>query len=159
MDNMIPKTEEFHMSIRVADLAISTDFYTRFFGVEPKDKTARYSTFIVPRLRLNFVILVNDRGTELDTYSLYHIGLGVADRQAVIDSYHRAKAHGVEVVKPPRSTWRGTPLHELWLRDPNGYLIEIYARMTEEELAAMPADKEPIFLVPGTEPSLESGNS
>jgi predicted glycosyl hydrolase (DUF1957 family) len=69
----------------------------------------------------------------------------------VIAAYHRAVAAGAEVVKPPRSTWRGTPLHELWLRDPTGYLLEIYARMTEEELATMPADQEPVFLVPGTE--------
>lgn len=59
---------------------------------------------------------------------------------------------GAEVVKPPRTTWRGTPEHELWLRDPNGYDIEIYARLTPDELAQMPANKEPVFLVPGTEP-------
>ncbi len=156
---LIPKREEFHLSIRVADLARSTDFYSQFLGVEPKDRTTRYSTFLVPALHLNLVLLVNDRGTPLDTYSLYHLGLGVADRQAVIESYHRAKAQGVEIVKPPRSTWRGTPLHELWLRDPSGYLIEIYARMTEEELAAMPPDQEPTFLVPGTEPPPENTTS
>jgi hypothetical protein len=31
-------------------------------------------------------------------------------------------------------------------------LIEIYARLIEEELACKPADEEPEFLVPGTEP-------
>jgi hypothetical protein len=39
---------------------------------------------------------------------------------------------------PPRTTWNGTPLHELWLRDPTGYNME------------MPADKRPTCLVPGT---------
>ncbi|MEW5791142.1 MAG: VOC family protein [Pseudomonadota bacterium] len=147
---LVPAAAEFHLSLRVADLASSTVFYTAFLGVEPKDRTARYSTFIVPALRLNLVLLVNDRGEALDTYSLYHLGLGVADRAAVIESYRRAQALGVEIVKPPRTTWRGTPLHELWLKDPSGYLIEIYARLTPEELAAMPADQEPVFLVPGT---------
>ena len=58
----------------------------------------------------------------------------------------------------PSTTWtrhgrsrcasaRGTPLHELWLRDPDGTLIEVYARLTDAELAEMPADKEPVFLV------------
>ena len=149
---MIPNSQEFHLSIRVADLGRSTAFYRQFFGVEPKDHKARYSTFIVPHLRLNFVLLVNDKGEALDTYSLYHLGLGVGDRAAVIESYHRALAAGAEIVKPPRSTWRGTPLHELWLRDPSGYLLEVYARMTPEELEAMPADQEPTFLVPGTAP-------
>jgi hypothetical protein len=103
----------------------------------------------VPHQRLNPVLLVNDRGNELDTYSLYHLGLGVADKQAVIAAWHAARSAGAEVVKPPRTTWRGTPLHELWLRDPSGYLLEVYARLTPEELAQMPADMEPVLL-PGT---------
>ena len=149
---LAPDRQEFHLSFRVADLARSTAFYRDFFGVEPKQQTVRFSTFIVPDLCLNLVILVNDRDEPLDTYSLYHVGLGVTNKEAVVAAYHRAVAAGAEVVKPPRSTWRGTPLHELWLRDPTGYLLEIYARMTEEELAGMPADQEPVFLVPGTEP-------
>ncbi len=153
MTAMIPSIREFHLSLRVADLDTSTRFYEAFFGVCAKDRTARYSTFIVPDLALNFVLLVNDKGAALDTYSLYHLGLGVADRAAVIESYHRACAAGAAIVKPPRTTWRGTPLHELWLRDPTGYLIEIYARLTEDELAEMPADQQPTFLVAGTAPA------
>jgi catechol 2,3-dioxygenase-like lactoylglutathione lyase family enzyme len=150
MAAIIAEPREFHLSIRVADLNASTAFYQVFFGVAPKEMTARYSTFIVPHLALNFVLLVNDKGEALDTYSMYHLGIGVADRDAVIESYHRARAAGAQIVKPPRTTWRGTALHELWLRDPTGYLIEIYARVTANELAAMPEDKEPIFLIPST---------
>jgi len=150
---LVPARQEFHLSFRVTDLARSTAFYRDFFGVEPRQQTARFSTFIVPDLCLNLVILVNDRDEPLDTYSLYHVGLGVRSKEAVIAAYHRAVAAGAEVVKPPRSTWRGTPLHELWLRDPTGYLLEIYARMTEAELAAMPADQEPVYLVAGTAPT------
>jgi catechol 2,3-dioxygenase-like lactoylglutathione lyase family enzyme len=150
--SMIPSPAEFHLSIRVADLDASTAFYTAFLGVAPKDRTPRFSTFIVPELRLNLVLLINDSGKALDTYSLYHIGLGVPDKAAVIESYFRARAQGAEVVKPPRTTWHGTPLHELWLRDPTGYNIEVYARLTPDELSEMPADKLASFLVPGTGP-------
>lgn len=149
---MIAWPTEFHVSFRVSDLEASTTFYTAFFGVEPKDKTSRFSTLTVPHLRLNLVLLVNDGDKPLDTYSLYHIGLGVSDRAAVIESYVRAKAMGADIVKPPRTTWRGTPLHELWLRDPTGYGIEVYARLTPHELIAMPSDQEPTYLVPGTQP-------
>ena len=41
---------------------------------------------------LILVLLDNDSGRPLDTYSLYHIGLGVPDKAAVIESYVRAKA-------------------------------------------------------------------
>lgn len=144
---LAPAAREFHLSLRVADLGASVEFYTRFFGLAPKERTERYATFIVPALKLNFVLLVNDRGAPLDTYSLYHLGLGVADKAAVIEVYHRAREAGAEIVKPPRTTWRGTPLHELWLRDPTGYLIEIYARLTDAELATMPQDQSAVFLV------------
>ena len=150
--SMTVSPTEFHLSFRVSDLAESTTFYANFLGVEPKDRTARFSTFLVPHLHLNLVLLVNDSANPLDTYSLYHVGLGVQDKAAVVESYHRAKSLGVPIVKPPRTTWRGTPLHELWLRDPTGYGIEVYARLTPEELAAMPVDQEPTYLVPGTEP-------
>ncbi|MDD2878079.1 MAG: VOC family protein [Acidiphilium sp.] len=152
MASMIAGPREFHISIRVADLGASTAFYEALFGVLPKEMTSRYTTFIVPHLALNFVLLVNDKGEALDTYSLYHLGIGVADRDAVVTSYHRAVAAGAAVVKPPRTTWRGTPLHELWLRDPTGYGIEIYARLTPQELATMPDDQAPTYLVAGTEP-------
>ena len=49
-------------------------------------------------------------------------------------------------------------LHELWLRDPSGYLIEVYARLTDEELKQMPSDQEPVFLVPGTAAASPQGN-
>lgn len=150
--SMIASPTEFHLSFRVSNLDESTAFYTRFLGVGPKDRTPRFSTFVLPDLRLNLVLLISDSDKPLDTYSLYHIGLGVADKVAVIESYFRAKAQGIPIIKPPRTTWRGTPLHELWLRDPTGYGIEVYARLTLKELAAMPADHEPTYLVPGTEP-------
>lgn len=86
-------------------------------------------------------------GKELHHDTLYHLGIGLRDKAAVIDTYHRAIAHGAEVIKPPRTTWRGTPLHELWLADPDGTLIEVYARLSPDELTQMPDNKEPVLLV------------
>ena len=91
-------------------------------------------------------MLVVADGLELHHDTLYHVGVAVPDRAAVIDAQRRAIAAGFPIHKPARTTWRGTPLHELWLRDPGGNLVEIYARLTEAERAAMPADLEPIVL-------------
>lgn len=98
-------------------------------------------------------MLVVADDNELHHDTLYHLGIAVADRAAVIDAYTRALAFGAHIEKPPRTTWKGTPLHELWLKDPDGTLIEIYARLTPEELAHKPADEATAFLVPGTEPA------
>jgi hypothetical protein len=42
--------------------------------------------------------------------------------------------------------WKGTPLHELWLKGANGSLIEISARLTGVEFARKRADEQPEFL-------------
>jgi thioredoxin type arsenate reductase len=146
-----PPSQEFHASIRVGNLPASVRFYGWLLDTWPKEWTHRYATFIRDDLKLNFVLLVAD-GKELHHDTLYHLGIAVADRAAVIDAYHRALAFGARIDKPPRTTWKGTPLHELWLQDPDGGLVEIYARLTDEEMKRKPADEMPEFLVPGTAP-------
>jgi protein-tyrosine-phosphatase/catechol 2,3-dioxygenase-like lactoylglutathione lyase family enzyme len=137
---------EFHASVRVPDLPEATRFYAWLLGGPPKTWTHRYATFVSTALRTNFVLLVDD-GQPLHQDTLYHLGVALPDRAAIIDAHHRAVAACWPVHKPARTTWRGTPLHELWLRDPGGNLVELYARLTEAELAEMPATKEPTFLV------------
>ena len=127
-------------------MARSARFYSWLLGTQPREWTHRYVTFICPELRLNFVLLVSD-GKELHHDTLYHFGVALADKDAVIEAYRRAARAGWQVEKPPRTTWKGTPLHELWLKDPDGNLIEIYARLTADELARRPADEQPVALV------------
>ncbi len=142
-----PDPLEFHASIRVPDLPAAARFYTWLLGVTPKAWTHRFVTFVSEPLRTNFVILVDD-GKELHQDTLYHLGVDVGTKAAVVSAHERADAAGWPIHKPARTTWRGTPLHELWLKDPGGNLIEIYARLTEEELAEMPEDKEPWLIGP-----------
>jgi len=132
---------EFHASVRVSDPARSTRFYAWLLGAPPKEWTHRYATFVRPDLHTNFVVVVSD-GKELHHDTLYHLGIAVADKAALVRAYALAKTAGVTVHKPPRTTWRGTPLHELWLEDPDGNLVEVYARLTPDELAERPADLE-----------------
>jgi protein-tyrosine-phosphatase/catechol 2,3-dioxygenase-like lactoylglutathione lyase family enzyme len=141
-----PAPLEFHASVRVKNLAASTRFYAWLLGAEPKEWTHRYSTFVRPELRTNFVLVVSD-GKELHHDTLYHLGIAVEGKAAVIRTYELALTAGVSIAKPPRTTWRGTPLHELWLTDPDGNLIEVYSRLTAEELAGKPDDLEPVLLV------------
>lgn len=141
-----PVPQEFHTSIRVPELAAAARFYTWLLGVTPKEWTHRYVTFVSEALRTNFVVLVDD-GKELHHDTLYHLGIAVGTRAAVVEAHLQAAAAGWKIHKPARTTWRGTPLHELWLEDPGGNLIEIYARLTDAELAEMPIDQEPVLLV------------
>lgn len=137
--------QEFHASLRVQDLPRSARFYSWLLGEEPRTWTHRYVTFVSEKLRTNLVLVVAD-GHELHHDTLYHVGVDVGTRAAVIDAERTAQSAGWTIHKPARSTWRGTPLHELWLKDPDGTLVEIYARMTSDELGQMPDDKAPTFL-------------
>lgn len=141
-----PQAQEFHASIRVPDLPAAARFYSWLLGVAPKEWTHRYVTFVSKALRTNFVLLVDD-GKELHQDTLYHLGIDAGTKQAVITSHHQALTAGWTIHKPARTTWRGTPLHELWLKDPGGNLVEIYARLTAQELTEMPVDKEPTHLI------------
>ncbi|MEQ8459381.1 MAG: VOC family protein [Sandaracinaceae bacterium] len=143
-----PDPREFHASLRVPDLPAAARFYTWLLGVAPKEWTHRYVTFVSEALRTNFVILVDD-GQPLHHDTLYHLGVDVGTKAAVIAAHRAAEAAGWPLHKPARTTWRGTPLHELWLKDPGGNLVEIYARLDDAELAEMPADREPVVLVAG----------
>lgn len=138
--------KESHASIRVPDLAEAARFYTWLLGVPPKEWTHRYATFINEALCTNFVLLVAD-GATLHQDTLYHLGVDVGSKSAVVAAHRRALIAGWPIHKPARTTWRGTPLHELWLKDPGGNLIEIYARLTEAEREEMPADQAPVLLV------------
>jgi len=136
---------EHHLSLRSRDVPRSVRFYAWLLGVEPKEWTHRYATFVSAPLALNFVVLVDDIAVTQPN-ALYHLGVALPDRAAVVDAYHRARTLGATIEKPPRTTWRGTPLHELWLRDPDGNLVELYARLTDAELAERPHDLEPTAL-------------
>jgi arsenate reductase len=142
-DGLVPR--EFHASVRVPDLSASARFYTWLLGVAPKEWTHRYVTFVSEALRTNLVLLVDD-GKLLHQDTLYHLGVDVGTKAAVIAAEHAARAAGFHVEKPARTTWRGTPLHELWLKDPGGNLVEVYARLTSDELAEKPTSLEPTAL-------------
>jgi arsenate reductase (thioredoxin) len=134
-----PQSQEIHGSIRVTNLPDSVRFYAWLLNTWPEEWTHRFATFVRSDLNLNFVLRVADAKT-LHENALCHLGIGVADRRSVVDAYQRAVTLGAHIEIPPRTTWQGTPLHELWLKDPDGTLIEIYARLTDGELAGKPAD-------------------
>jgi protein-tyrosine-phosphatase/catechol 2,3-dioxygenase-like lactoylglutathione lyase family enzyme len=140
-----PTPQEFHASIRVPDLAEAARFYSWLLGSQPKEWTHRYATFVSETLKTNFVVVVAD-DEELHQDTLYHLGIDVGTRDAVVAAQHGAEQAGFRIHKAARTTWHGTPLHELWLKDPGGNLVEIYARLSAGELGDMPADKSPILL-------------
>ncbi|MCG8435029.1 MAG: VOC family protein [Gammaproteobacteria bacterium] len=136
----------FHLTMRVHNLERSVDFYTWLFGIPPDKKyDGRYAVFLIPERHLNFVVIQTDY-TSSTMDRIHHIGLSVDGRDAVIDLQSRAYADGYDIQDYAKTTWHGTPMHQLWLVDPDGVKIEIYSKLTDEELGEMPEDKEPVLL-------------
>jgi protein-tyrosine-phosphatase/catechol 2,3-dioxygenase-like lactoylglutathione lyase family enzyme len=139
---------EFHTSIRVPNLALAARFYSWLLGVEPKEWTHRSVTFVSESLRTNFVLLVDD-GQTLHQDTLCQLRVELTDKGAVIDAHKTAVLAGWTLHKPAQTTWRGMPQHELWLKDPGGNLVEVYARLTNAEVSQAPPNYEPAVWVGG----------
>jgi len=76
--------------------------------------------------------------------------MALPGKAAIIDADHHAVAFGTHVDTPPRTTSKGPPLHEMWLSDPDGTLIEVYTRLTGDELARVDYDQvESLEFTPG----------
>lgn len=105
-------------------------FCRRLLNAWPREWTHRYATFIWPDLNLDVMLVVAD-GRELYRDTLDHLGVALPGKGAVIDACHRAVARPWRAFpEVPRTPWKGTPLDELRLGDPDGTLIEIHARLT-----------------------------
>lgn len=138
-------TREFHITLRVGALERSTGFYAWLLDVPPKTTSKHHSVIVDPKTSTNLV-LVAAGATEGGSTNIHHLGIGCETREALLQIYRGAVERGFDVVETPQTTWKGTPLHQLWLRDPEGHRVEIYARLTAEELAARPSDDRPVAL-------------
>ena len=140
-----PTPQSFQASLHVPDLAAATRFYTWLLGEAPTTWTHRLVVFTPANLRLNLVLrLVDDPSPQPDTP--HHWGIDVGSREAVIAAQQRAETAGWPIREPARTTGHSNPRHELWLTDPGGNAIAIYAHGTEAEQADLPADREPMSL-------------
>jgi arsenate reductase len=143
-----PTPREFHASVRVPDLAAAARFYTWLLGVSPKEWTHRYVTFVSEALRTNFVLLVSD-GKELHHDTLYHLGVDVGTRAAVIDAQHRAVAAGISPSEAGAHHLAGHPAARAVAHRSGRQPGRDLRAPHRAELAEMPADKEPWTLVSG----------
>lgn len=62
-------------------------------------------------------ILFGCDGKEPHHDTLHRLGIEVADKNSVIGAFGLAAEFGATVETPPRTAWKGTPLHELRLED------------------------------------------
>ena len=119
-----------HTMLRVTDLGKSIDFYTNIFGMQ----LLRKKDFEEAKFTLAFLgygsedentVLELTHNWETDSYDLGnaygHIAIGVEDAYKACDEIN---AKGGDVVRPA-GPMKGTTTVIAFVKDPDGYMIEL----------------------------------
>ncbi len=133
-----------HVHLNVSDLKQSLKFYTEILGFhvsglrEPDkawlsfEKRPQHQRETYHEIALTQVPKVNVDYWE--TTGLNHAAYELATPQEVLDFAKELKAKGVEIFRGP-ATHLGDLTYHVYVRDPDGNAIEIYAKTTERDAA------------------------
>lgn len=129
-----------HFSIRCRDLDKTVAYYESMFGAKVILRRNLSGSKRIVYLRLGETMIeLMDMGPALEVadpreyYGVHHLGLKTKDFQA---QYHSLKEKGADFLGEPFEPRKG--IHLVFLRDPNGAIIEICQRdpeMFEEAIA------------------------
>lgn len=125
---------EFHLALKTHQLHQSVRFFAWLLNEEPKTYFPnRYAVFVCKSRSLNLVLVRENDASSYES-PVHHIGIEVSTCDDVIEKFDSALSEGVEIRREPETTYSGTPLHQLWLKSPDGTDVEVYARLSADEL-------------------------
>ena len=116
------------LALNVSDLEASVAFYSRLFGVEPHKRRPGYANFAIadPPLKLVLIeVSADERGTGV-TGALNHLGVEVADPQAVALHTERLRSEGLAAVEEADTVCCYALQDKVWVHDPAGAPWEVY---------------------------------
>jgi catechol 2,3-dioxygenase-like lactoylglutathione lyase family enzyme len=109
-----------HLSFPVRDVARSATFYRDLLGFRELHTSRDISELVMGETKL---VLLRASGDVAAPKEL-HFGFGEGSRAGVDEWARKANAVGAKIESGPAKTeWGG---YVLYLRDPDGYLIEIW---------------------------------
>src|SRR5262249_51888425 len=142
----------FHLSLNVADLKRSVEFFSVLFGMAPAKLRPDYAKFEpdAPPLVLSLEPTARPTGGLLN-----HAGFRMPDVASLVAMQERLERAGVRTQRAPGVEWCYGKQTNLGLRDPDGTLWKIYtfegdldhrgAGQTQEAVvAAAPKTAEPV---------------
>jgi catechol 2,3-dioxygenase-like lactoylglutathione lyase family enzyme len=113
----------FHLSLNVADLARSVDFYRILFGSEPAKRRPDYAKFELddPPLVLSLEPTPRSAGGRLN-----HLGFRMADAAALVAMQERLERAGIRSQREEGVECCYARQTKFWVQDPDSTLWEIY---------------------------------
>lgn len=110
-----------HVSLNVADVNRSVEFYQRVFGAEPQKRTASYAKFDLPEL--NFTL---QSGGGREPSRVNHLGIEVRTAEEVRAWGKRLVEAGLVTVPEEGTDCCYARQDKVWIEDPDGNAWEIF---------------------------------
>src|SRR5215471_15861195 len=117
------KTLKAHIAIRVKDVAASTDFYRRLFGIEPCKVRKGYAKFDVGNPPLNFTL---NETPHVEQGGLAHLGIQVGSTADVLTTCQRWHERGLLTRDEMQTDCCYALQDKTWVRDPDGNEWEVF---------------------------------
>ena len=125
------------LALNVSDLESSIAFYSALFGAEPAKVRPGYANFAITTPPLKLVLIENaDAGGSLN-----HLGVEVADVQAVDAEQGRLAQRGLATTDERGTTCCYATQDKFWVRDaPDGERWEVYTVLADSPTFEAPAE-------------------
>jgi catechol 2,3-dioxygenase-like lactoylglutathione lyase family enzyme len=128
-----PKANEparFHVSLNVADMGRSTDFYRKFLNRKPAKQTTDYAKFELdePPLVLSLLSARHAPGGSLN-----HIGIRLSSFEALIRTQTRLETAGITTQREVGVECCHSRQTKFWVSDPDRTLWELYIFHEDED--------------------------
>lgn len=124
-----------HISLDVADVKKSIEFYERIFGVKPQKQTDGYAKFDLQSPALNFSMLKAREGESPSRVN--HFGIEVESAGEVKQWKERLRKAAVDTVSEDQTDCCYALQDKVWFTDPDGNAWEVF--FVHEQLPVEPA--------------------
>jgi catechol 2,3-dioxygenase-like lactoylglutathione lyase family enzyme len=128
--------KRFHVSVSVADIARSTDFYRTLFGVEPTVRKHDYAKWMLEDPRINFSITESSRSSGVN-----HIGLQADTMDELEAIQSRLREAEQKTFDQPDAECCYAKSSKTWVRDPDDVAWETF--VTHGEITHYGDDRAP----------------
>ena len=115
-----------HLSLKVANLERSVEFYRAFFGVAPHKVRPGYANFLLAEPPLKFALTQHTETMQTGAGSLDHLGFQVESAAELEAAKERLKAAGLATFDESDATCCYAKQDKVWAHDPDGNEWEIY---------------------------------
>jgi catechol 2,3-dioxygenase-like lactoylglutathione lyase family enzyme len=144
-----------HISIDVADIERSREFYQILFDQQPEKIRPGYVKFSLTEPALNFTL--NERGKPSGSGSLNHLGIEVGSPQDVLMAQLRLEKAGLLPREEKGTNCCYAIQDKIWVEDPDGNQWEIFTVTMSDEEGDLRGTTSAACCVPASEAIAASG--